>query len=134
MQVFANQVNGLRHKGRKDEIFSGSFVFEGSCGLYSMEGAFKDNLSLKSTNLKFIFGRCFVFGGPCYKYIMEGFFRSHLISESGNFKFADGRGSISPTQSCLTAKRDALWTAVNIYHRSRNKGVVPWTLINKGCC
>lgn len=68
MQVFANQVNGLRHKGRKDEIFSGSFVFEGSCGLYSMEGAFKDNLSLKSTNLEFIFGRVKFSGVPCNLY------------------------------------------------------------------
>ena len=75
MQVFANQVNGLRHKGRKDEIFSGSFVFEGSCGLYSMEGAFKDNLSLKSTNLEFIFGRVKFSGVPCNLYKMEGSFQ-----------------------------------------------------------
>ena len=75
MQVFANQVNGLRHKGRKDEIFSGSFVFEGSCGLYSMEGAYKDNLSLKSTNLEFIFGRVKFSGVPCNLYKMEGPFQ-----------------------------------------------------------
>ena len=87
VQVFANQVNGLRHKGRKDEIFSGSFVFEGSCGLYSMEGAYKDNLSLKSTNLEFIFGRVSISRVPCYWYRKE---------------------DISAAQFSLTAKRDAL--------------------------
>ena len=92
MQVFANQVNGLRHKGRKDEIFSGSFVFEGSCGLYSMEGAFKDNLSLKSTNLEFIFGRCFVFETSCNLYRMRGLLHRSSIGKIHKLKIYFWKG------------------------------------------